>query len=106
MTKIRCIHSIQERTNSRGLKQRITEFSLKNGKQGTEIVTKLDAKGNKGIRTIERDCFGRPEKVTDDVYNRHDVYVRGTFGNGVIQKVEGYPDSPMYNISLDDFCKY
>lgn len=103
----RCVNSIGEQVTPKGFKQLITEFSLKNGKRGTEIITTLDTKGNKGIRTIERDCFGYPEKVTDKVYGRVEVYVPAPDSNiGVIQKVEGRPDVYFRNITMDKLCQY
>ena len=107
MAEFRCVNSIREQITPKGLKQVITEFSLKGGNRGTEIVTTIDANGSKGIRTIERDCFGRPEKVVDNVYGRTETYIHAPFPNiGVIQKVEGKPDVYLRNISMDKLCQY
>ena len=103
----RCVELIQEKVNPKGLKQVVTEFGLKNGKHGTEIVTTLDAEGNKGIRTILRDCFDNPEKVIDNVYGRVETYVPAPFPSiGVIQKAEGKPDVYFRNINMDKLCQY
>ena len=106
MVEFRCVNAIQEQVNPKGLKQLITEFSYKNGKRGTEIVTKLDANGSVGIRTIERDCFGNPEKVIDNVYGRLETYVPASFPNiGIIQKAEGKPDA-FCTTTMDKLCQY
>ena len=70
-----------------------TDDTTKNGKKGTEIITDL-GQGNKGIRTIERDCFGKPEKVIDECYGRQEIYT---------------PESPIYPMGVfqtsKDGCK-
>lgn len=107
MVDYRCVSLIREQVSPKGLKQIVTEFSTKNGKLGTEIVTILDEAGNKGIRTIERDCFGKPEKVVDDVYGRLETYVPASYPYaGVIQKTKGCPDVYFRNISIDKLCEY
>ena len=106
MTDFRCVNLIYEQINPKGLKQFITEFSLKNGKTGTEIVTMLGSNCRKGIRTIERDCFGSPERVIDNVNGRIETYTPAPRPHsGVMQQVKGMPDSYL-DISMDELCQY
>ena len=107
MQYFRCVNHIREQINPKGLKQIITEYNLKNGDKGTEIITNLDSQGNKGIRTISRDYFGKPTCVTDEVYGRKEVYIPAPYPNtGIIQKSKGNPNTPYSNISIEDLCKY
>ena len=69
----RCVESINECFKFGKMKQVITQYTMNNGKKGTEIITDL-GQGYKGIRTIEKDTFGNIEKVIDDFYGRKEIY--------------------------------
>ena len=108
MVNIRCVNSISEQVNPRGLKQIITEYCTKDGARGTEIITKLDSKGNKGIRNIQRDTFGAPKEVLDEVYGRYEKYVSAypAYTKGVFQYTKDGVKSYLPNVSMESLCRY
>ena len=108
MPNIRCINSVKEQVNPRGLRQIVTEFSHKDGTSGTEIITMFDDMGTSGIRTIKRDVFGIPSRVIDKVYGRTEEYVSAfpEYNEGVFQYSEGMVRSYFPNINFVDLCKY
>lgn len=106
MEGIRCINLIREQINNKGMKQVITEFSHKNGTLGTEIVTELDNRGNKGIRTIKKDIFGVPRSFVDQVYGRTEEYVCAYPDYGVYQITDGIRTGYYPNVRIMDLCKY
>ena len=108
MANFRCISSITNQVNPRGFKQVVTEYYLKNGNMGTEIVTTLDAEGNKGIRTIERDCIGIPKKIIDDVYGRHEEYISAhpEYPTGIFQLDKNNIKTYYPNVSLEHLSRY
>ena len=104
MIEFRCINAIRQGTNLRGLHQVATEYTLKNGKRGTEIVTNLDVQGNKGVRDIQRNIYGEIEKVVDDTYRRHEEYV-SAYPNGIFQYTKDGKRSFFPNITLESLCR-
>lgn len=108
INSIRCVNSIREQVNPRGLKQLITEYTTKDGKRGTEIITNLDAQGNKGIRTIERDIFDKVEKVTDDIYGRCEEYTRAfpIYNKGIFQSSKDGLKTYFPEKTLESLCRY
>ena len=104
----RCVNSITEKVNSRGLKQVITEFTTKTGRKGTEIVTNLDYSGNKGIRTIDRNSSGKVELVVDDCYGRIEAYTSASpmYPKGVFQYRKNGTRTYIPHVSLENLSKY
>ena len=104
MAEIRCINMISEHVNpSYGVK--ITDFCLKSGKTGTEIVTTTLNTNSQKVKTILRNAAGEIEKVTEDEDGRHVEYVSAypAFRQGVLQYVYGQewylPHESLKNLS-------
>jgi len=75
----------------------VKEYSLKNGKHITEIITRL-GKDNEGIREIYKDTLGYPEKVVDRVFGRLETYYPARVG--VVQESDGVK-TPLPEITMD-----
>ena len=101
------VNAIYRHVNAKGVEQLITEMTLKNGRKATEIVTEL-SDGNKGVRIIERDFLGCPEKVIDNVFGRKETYVPAypEREKGVFQYTEDNIRSYFPNISFEKLCEY
>ena len=97
--EIRCLES--SLTDGKRI---INQFSKKNGKTETEIITKLND-GNKNIRTIFQDTMGNIEKVVDNVFGRTETYTQAPNKPGVIQT---FDDIRIYfpQISIERLAKH
>ena len=107
MIEFRCINAIRQGINLKGMKQEVIEYTLKNGKRGTEIVTNLDFQGNKGIRDIQRNIYGEIEKVVDDTYGRHEEYVSAYpyYSNSIFQYDKEGKRTLFRNVTLESLCR-
>lgn len=108
MNELRCVNTVREQISPKMFKQIITEYSLKNGHSGTEIITKLDSKGNKGVRNILKNAAGDVEKVVDDVYGRHEEYLSACpdYQKGVYMYTFDNVRAYLPNVSLEQLSRY